>query len=263
MKQFLMSSLFLVAVTSGLMGSQPSAEPHVLPDGLFDAIEHDDDQGIRELFSHEPSEEVHCALETKISSQGMTPLMYAVWRGCPSSTKTLIDLGSDVNAHDEGDRLSVLMYACRSDDNRIINALVNAQADVTYKDRFNRTALIHAAVYGHPNAVKVLLEHGSNPNERDDSGSTPLLYTIEYEDCASAQCLVNSGADVNLVDSTGMPPLFYAIFKRSYDHVALLKAAGASLAAVDGEGRTLEQFCTLYADDKTRELLDLTVSATV
>lgn len=260
---------FIIASVATLNAeAQPTEESHTVKDPLskgeislelVDAIEHDDVHHLRELFSSERDEKTSVSLETRISSEGMTPLMYAACRGCPTSVQALIDLGADVEAFDDFDHLTVLMYSCRCDNQRILEALLNAHADINREDRFERTALVHATLYCHPEAVGLLLDRGSNPNKRDASGMTPLLYSIEYDDLESARKLVDGKADVNQTDATGLPPLFFAVFKQRYEHAKLLVEKGARLDVVDGEGHTLEQFCKLYANDQINELLKVEV----
>lgn len=57
----------------------------------------------------------------------------------------------------------------------ILQEFVNGGADVHAKTRWGGyTALIHASLRGDTEAVKFLLEHGADPNVRNDRGWTAL-----------------------------------------------------------------------------------------
>lgn len=74
-------------------------------------------------------------------------------------------------------------------DAEIIEALINQGADVnTRDDVFKRTPLHHAAYYGNPEAVRVLLKRGANPNVLDYKEKSPL-YLAQEEDIPSFRAL--------------------------------------------------------------------------
>lgn len=52
---------------------------------------------------------------------------------------------------------------------------------VNQKDRTGATALHHAALNGHKDIVRLLIERGADPNSRDgEYGATPAGWAIEY-----------------------------------------------------------------------------------
>ena len=53
-------------------------------------------------------------------------------------------------------------------------SLPPCQRDIAYADRYGRMPIHWAAQEGHPECVRVLLEHGATPNHRNNSGKTPL-----------------------------------------------------------------------------------------
>lgn len=114
------------------------------------------------------------------------------------------------------------------------------------------TPLMRAAKNGDAAAIRLLLEHGADPNAVQKTQSTPLMfaaglgrgtgaftkdYATEAELLEAVQVLVAAGADVNAVDEAGETPLHYGA-QASDDIVKFLAAKGAKLDAKDKKGRT-------------------------
>jgi ankyrin repeat protein len=55
--------------------------------------------------------------------------------------------------------------------------------------------------------VKLLLEHGANPNTSDADGDIPLKYAMRHLNIEMVQLLIERGADVNALNKQGNPPL--------------------------------------------------------
>jgi ankyrin repeat protein len=87
--------------------------------------------------------------------------------------------------------------------------------------------------------VKLLLEKGADPNDREESrGRTPLHMAAEYGDIELVDLLIRYRADVNAPDRDRNTPLHYAVM-RGHKHVAefLLKNR-ANSNAQNKDGRT-------------------------
>lgn len=67
------------------------------------------------------------------------------------------------------------------------------------------------AAAGQAESVKVLLEHGANPNSRNKPGSTPLRYAAAYESELTnkklfqgvTELLLANNANINLANDQG------------------------------------------------------------
>ncbi len=108
----------------------------------------------------------------------VTELHDAVKRGDTATIKALLDADRSLaNAVSETDprRTHPLHIAAEFDQAGSARMLVAYGADVGLLDAENDAiALCWAAFYGRPGVVAVLLEAGSDPNQRNKHGLTPL-----------------------------------------------------------------------------------------
>src|SRR3546814_3254364 len=83
-----------------------------------------------------------------------------------------------------------------------------------------------------PTYVRFLLEHGANPDIRDNQGTTPLMLAVTQNAPGCVAALLNPPAgsrraDVNLANGSGETPLIRAVQLRNLDLVRTLLKAGA------------------------------------
>ena len=64
-------------------------------------------------------------------------------------------------------------------------------------DEHDHTALSEAAVNGHDEIVKLLLEEGADPNTCNDHGRSPLWRAAFNGHTTTVQLLLQSGADAD------------------------------------------------------------------
>lgn len=86
----------------------------------------------------------------------------------------LIQAGADVNARSGVGEQTPLHMAARRGNVNVVEALLNAEAEIEARDTKGETPLRRAVNCGHPEVVRLLLEHGANPNAPDKHGKTPL-----------------------------------------------------------------------------------------
>ncbi len=70
------------------------------------------------------------------------------------------------------------------------------------------TPLMYAALYGGPEEIKLLLDEGANPNQRNDDGATALMYAVD--DPGKTRLLLEKGADPNIRSGLGRTALVIA-----------------------------------------------------
>lgn len=103
------------------------------------------------------------------------------------------------------------------------------------------TPLLMALYRDQPDAVRLLLGAGANPNVRGMEGDSPLRVAVERGDHATAAMLLRCGAGGTIDDAgapTGASALGIAAKRLDVQMIRLLLQAGADPAARDADGLT-------------------------
>jgi ankyrin repeat protein len=130
----------------------------------------------------------------QFSPDGYPPLGLAAFFGRRDAVTLLLDRGADVNA-----------------------AARNAQ----------RVTALHAAVAGpDPDIARLLLDHGADPNARQEAGFT-ALHSVALKGLIDlARALIAAGADAQAKNDAGATPADLATEKHHHALAAMLKGAG-------------------------------------
>jgi len=173
--------------------------------------------------------------------------------------------------------LSALHFAARQGAADVVQALVDAHADVNQPSGADHTTpLLIAIVNGQFDIAQYLLEHGANPNLASDDNATPLYAAVntewapksfypqpraQYQQHVSyldlMKTLLDKGADPNVrlkrklwytqynfdllrIDETGATPFWRAAYASDIDAMKLLVAHGAdpNIPSLKTAGRT-------------------------
>ncbi len=228
-------------------------------------------------------------------ANGMRPLLMAVLNGNVAVAEQLIAAGADTNAEDFWGRTPLwaavehrnLDMNNRDQDSPTTNGVdrepfirlitnliahganVNARTrevppsrrwlyslgDVSWVDFTGQTPFLRAALSGDVPVMKLLLEHGADPNLPTYAGTTPLMaasgvnwvvaqtYTVSPESQLEAVKLcLEQGADVNAVNSMGLSALLGAANRGANHIIQYLADQGANLYVVDVQGRDAQRW---------------------
>ncbi|XP_049839314.1 serine/threonine-protein phosphatase 6 regulatory ankyrin repeat subunit B-like isoform X2 [Schistocerca gregaria] len=198
------------------------------------------------------------------------------WRYPPSTEKghTVRCLGCYTAAggvvHDELSGHSPLFKALHS--LKMVRLLIDAGADVNFKDDFGCTPLHRALEHGHCEVLEVLLDAGGDPNIVDVCGVS-LLHTVASRSVANkirhskshqkimrfAERLIQTGANINIMDHRGRTPLHYAAVEGNNEGIIQLTRkmieAGARVDKTDHNGRTPLHYAAQAGNYKYVEVL--------
>jgi ankyrin repeat protein len=164
---------------------------------------------------------------------GITPLHVACRRGAPAFADVLLGDDGELLTPRRASRAETALG--RLEDGAVLDALLEAGAQVDAVDRQGETPLYSAVAHGREDAARLLLAHGARADVADAWGATPLHRAT---DATIAALLLEAGAALDPVDREGRTPLHQAIAAGKDDVVDLLLEHGASLAAADHDGRT-------------------------
>lgn len=114
-------------------------------------------------------------------------------------------------------------------DNAMLKILIDAGADVTYKDREGNTILSIAAELGNAKAVNLLINRGAEINSRNEEGYTPLSLAAKNGHLEIVKALVKEGAPIDQVNNNGDTPLSLGVLKNRLEVVDFLIEKGADI----------------------------------
>jgi len=133
------------------------------------------------------------------------------------------------------EEIGKLFKACAKGDTAAVKALIesNGKLDLSTMDDEGNTPLHWAAVGGHVELVKVLLQFGANVEIKSRDGFTPMHSVAQEDHKAVLQVLVEKGANVNAVnsDDNNNTTLHYAACWGAVECTKLLIANGALIDA--------------------------------
>ena len=160
-------------------------------------------------------------------------LIFAAMRGWKLTFNAMIQSGVPIDDMDDFGR-TALHYASERGHSNAVRFLLEHGSNVkAYTNRASgfssgSTALHLAVTNGHVDAVQILCEHGASPNAAEQLyGHSPLHLAATYGHPDTIEKLVDCGADINREDRQGWTPLDYAIASRQKDAETSLRALGA------------------------------------
>jgi ankyrin repeat protein len=132
----------------------------------------------------------------------MKILYYAGWFLCLTGA-ALAGEGTTGGAASADDYLRVI----RANDLKALQQM-SQRGGTEVRDALHWTPLHYAALYGSPEAVRIVLEAGADPNARNRSEVTPLMFgAYSFE---KTRLIVGKGGDVNAKANDGTTPLWVA-----------------------------------------------------
>ncbi|MBT9476010.1 ankyrin repeat domain-containing protein [Polaromonas sp.] len=121
----------------------------------------------------------------RLNLKGESPLMLAALKGQQDLAAQLIKRGADVNKTG----WTALHYAASSAQLAIISLLIEHSAYIDAESPNGTTPLMMAAMYGSPEAVKLLLQEGADPQLKNQQGLTALQFAQRANRPDSAEAI--------------------------------------------------------------------------
>ncbi|WP_375120599.1 ankyrin repeat domain-containing protein [Paenibacillus sp. CR_12] len=211
-----------------LSACQPNSEKHEVKKDmdrqLIESAEQGNAEQVRQLLQSGANIDA-------TDEQGRTAVMAATYRNHVDTVDALIQAGADINIRDH-QLNNVFLYAGAEGMLNILRLAIDADADVTLTNRFGGTALIPASDRGHVEIVQELLTRTSvDVNHINNLNWTALLEAVILGDGSEnyqriVKLLLDHGADPELPDGNGVTPLQHAR-ERGYQEIEriLMEAA--------------------------------------
>ncbi|MBY0158545.1 ankyrin repeat domain-containing protein [Cytobacillus firmus] len=211
-----------------LSACQPNSEKHEVKKNmdrqLIESAEQGNTEQVRQLLQSGANIDA-------TDEQGRTAVMAATYRNHVDMVDALIQAGADINIRDH-QLNNVFLYAGAEGMLDILRLAIDADADVTLTNRFGGTALIPASDRGHVEIVQELLTRTSvDVNHINNLNWTALLEAVILGDGSEnyqriVKLLLDHGADPELPDGNGVTPLKHAQ-ERGYQEIEriLMEAA--------------------------------------
>ena len=167
-----------------------------------------------------------------VDTDGITPLMAAIYANNYDIVELLINKGADVNYENKYGYTPLLTAIDNSNREKkkeekgeennydvscdIVELLINKGANVSALN-IDGINPIENAIHGNNYDIMVLLfEKGVKINDKNGSGNTPLHLAVYKINLAMVNFLIGKGADINEINEKNMTPL--SVTKYKLDH---------------------------------------------
>jgi ankyrin repeat protein len=120
--------------------------------------------------------------------------------------------------------------------------LLKAGANVDAKNNYGTTPARNAILnkFGNEKMLKVLLEHGANPNDIDNTNISICHEAAAQEKLIKfLEILIKFNANINICVPVDGTPCHKAVYMGNFKALTLLLAAGADLSIIDTIGETV------------------------
>ncbi|XP_019338401.1 fibronectin type 3 and ankyrin repeat domains protein 1 isoform X1 [Alligator mississippiensis] len=152
---------------------------------------------------------------------------------------------------------TALMVASQKGYDRLVEILVEKGTDVNQKNGSGKDSLMLACFAGHLNIIKYLKVQGASWEARDLGGCTALHWAVDGGHCEVVEWMINDGCQVDTKDTCleWTPLMRVSAVTGKKDVASLLIKAGADVNVKDKDGKTPLMVAVLNNHEELIQLL--------
>ncbi|KPM42985.1 hypothetical protein AK830_g3571 [Neonectria ditissima] len=168
-------------------------------------------------------------------ASGTTPLLWAAYHGHEAIVENLwADTTKEMRDHKGQTALHIAAAVGGTQVSRLLSRKLGADKEARDLERV--TPLQRAAMNGHVDVVKLLMEDGANQDAKSAKGGTLLHCAASNGRGAVVEFLIDTGADKEAKDQDERRPLHCAAMKGHETIISLLVQSGADKNSKDSKG---------------------------
>lgn len=172
-----------------------------------------------------------------VDSRKATPLHSAAEAKQTEVAKLLLQYGANVIAVDENGHPPLYFPLERNDISMTRLFIAAAPDQIKLAGKYYKWLPLHfTAQFNILESMRLLLEHGADPDLVNDLGSTALTLAAYLDSSEIVHLLIEKGAGVNIRDSSGKTAMMFAAWNKNSQMVQALVQNGTNLDTVDDNG---------------------------
>ncbi|WP_339047765.1 ankyrin repeat domain-containing protein [Candidatus Mesenet endosymbiont of Phosphuga atrata] len=209
------------------------------------------DRAVQEIekMQHEQASAIKEQITESIDKN---PLISAIKSGYLQKVKELLN-GLDKKQNDVIEY--ALMQAARKGYKDIVNALIEAKANVDAQNKCGATVLMFAVFGNNKDTVNVLIKAGCDVNSQYEDGATALILAAQSGYTAIVKRLIAADAQINVQRQDGWTALMLAAKKGYKDTIEELIKAGAVMDLQNQSGKTAEDIANENSHKEVAKIL--------
>lgn len=162
------------------------------------------------------------------AKNGMSLLIFTIWQnGNPHVVEYLLDNGANPRYRQPSTQWNALVYAAVNGHAEVLKILLDRGLELD-EEAGDWKGLMFAVTYRNHQTAEMLLKAGANINIRDEDKKTPLMRAAKNSDVKMVEMLLRYNPELDVQDKDGLTALMYAASKAKHENVEQLLNAGAN-----------------------------------
>lgn len=172
-----------------------------------------------------------------IDIDGMTPLMWAAFKGTAATCEALLKAGADVQLKDKSEQ-NTLHYAVKGGKIEIVQLFLNHKELIDAKDAHETTPIMLAV---NPEIFEMLQKAGANPLATDAKGENSMHRAVKLGSKKIVEQLLSNKQLIDSRNKEGKTPLILCAEKGYLEICEALLKAGADSAAINDGSNAMHE----------------------